>query len=85
MEFLLTVLLWAGGIVATVTTLLFTWAICYDLYRTKMAPQFDHPLKLRVIHWGWIMILTLVSWPSLEGSSHGWKLLGEFEGGWGRG
>ncbi|XP_066493549.1 arylacetamide deacetylase-like 4 [Tiliqua scincoides] len=59
MEFLFTLLLGVGGVLATATGLLFTYAVCYDLCRTNMAPHFDHPLKLRIIHWGCIMSLTL--------------------------
>ncbi|XP_060115162.1 arylacetamide deacetylase-like 4 [Heteronotia binoei] len=58
MELLYALLLGAGSVLATPWLLLLLWAICYDLIRTKMPPEFDHPLKLRAFYWAGIMLCT---------------------------
>uniref|UniRef100_A0ACB8EE39 Uncharacterized protein n=1 Tax=Sphaerodactylus townsendi TaxID=933632 RepID=A0ACB8EE39_9SAUR len=57
MELLCALLLAAAGIPTTVLLCLFLWAICYDFIWSRIPPEFEHPLKLRVIHWILIMVL----------------------------
>ncbi|XP_054857575.1 arylacetamide deacetylase-like 4 [Eublepharis macularius] len=55
MEPLYALLLVAGGVPITILLLSFLAAIYYDVSRTRIPPEFDHPLKLRIIFWLFIM------------------------------
>ncbi|KAJ7306497.1 hypothetical protein JRQ81_009852 [Phrynocephalus forsythii] len=57
MDLFSTVLFWAGGVIFIGSFLLYLWAILYDLRWTRIPPEFDHPLKLRLIHWSLVYIL----------------------------
>ncbi|XP_044308232.1 arylacetamide deacetylase-like 4 [Varanus komodoensis] len=59
MGFTYAILLGAGEIIVTVFFLLLSWAIYYDLSRASIPSGFDHPLKLRIVHWGCIIAFTL--------------------------
>ncbi|XP_042336351.1 arylacetamide deacetylase-like 3 [Sceloporus undulatus] len=58
MELLFVILLWAGGITVVSYLLLLAWAIGYDFFKTRIDPGFDHPWKLRALHWNFIIMFT---------------------------
>ncbi|KAJ7306496.1 hypothetical protein JRQ81_009851 [Phrynocephalus forsythii] len=59
MELLFTILLWTAGVAALSLLLLIIWGIYYDYTKTTIAPEFDHPLKLRVAHCALLIAMTL--------------------------
>ncbi|XP_053256519.1 arylacetamide deacetylase-like 4 [Podarcis raffonei] len=58
MGLLLGLLLGVIGVIGILFLLLFSFAIYYDLSRSKIPSGFDSPLKLRVIHWSVIIAFT---------------------------
>ncbi|XP_033012370.1 arylacetamide deacetylase-like 4 [Lacerta agilis] len=67
MELLLGLLLGVIGVIGILFLLLLSFAIYYDLSRTKIPSGFDSPLKLRVIHCYAIMVVTLAKGLELLG------------------
>ncbi|XP_063001281.1 arylacetamide deacetylase-like 4 [Elgaria multicarinata webbii] len=59
MELLYAIFLGAGRVIALAFFLLLSWAIYNDFSKANIPSGLDHPLKLRVIHWGFIMMFTL--------------------------
>ncbi|CAI5782731.1 arylacetamide deacetylase-like 4 [Podarcis lilfordi] len=57
MELLLGLLLGVIGVIGILSLLFLSFAIYYDLSRSKIPSGFDSPLKLRVIHWTLIMVV----------------------------
>nr|XP_060614788.1 arylacetamide deacetylase-like 4 [Anolis sagrei ordinatus] len=58
MELLSIILWWATGIIGISYLVILAWAIAYDFAKTRIDPGFDHPWKLRVLHWNFIMLFT---------------------------
>lgn len=66
MELLRALLQAFGGVLAILLLWLVLEMIYYDVTRTKIPPEFHHPLKLRILYWVFIMALIVVSSPVSE-------------------